>query len=99
DIDHYAVAALPHVTAKYLSIRETANSNTLSIVQGSVSASGLPEGIFDKIIVRETFHHFETPDAMLYDIRMLLKPAGQLFVYEPYTEASFYSRDCGSNIY
>lgn len=51
-------------------------------VKGTTETTGLPLGIFDKIIIRNTFHHFSDPDFMLQQIRPLLKKGGRLYIVD-----------------
>lgn len=99
DIDESSLIAIEPITKKYLGLRKTPNTNKLVIVKGATTKTNLPTNTFDKIIVRETFHHFEFPNDMLQDLKKLLKPNGKLFVYEPKVETTFFSKECGSNNY
>jgi SAM-dependent methyltransferase len=99
DIDEASLKAIDPITKKYLGLRKTPNTNTLIVVKGTTTRTNLPENTFDKIIVREAFHHFESPNDMLQDIKKLLKSNGKLFVYEPNVEKTFFSNECGSNNY
>jgi ubiquinone/menaquinone biosynthesis C-methylase UbiE len=87
------------IMKKYLSLRKTPNTNKLIIVKGTTSKTNLPADSFDKIIIRETFHHFEFPNEMLHDVYGVLKKSGKLFVYEPSVEKTFFSKECGANNY
>lgn len=51
------------------------------IIKGTRFKTHLPEKV-DKIILRNTFHHFSNEDVMLRSIRESLKPDGKLFVFE-----------------
>jgi ubiquinone/menaquinone biosynthesis C-methylase UbiE len=42
----------------------------------------LPPGAFDAILVRNAYHHFTAPEAMLRHIRAALKPSGRLVLQE-----------------
>lgn len=52
------------------------------LVVGTESATLLPEGIFDKVLVTASYHHFSDPAGMLADIRRKLKPGGRIYVIE-----------------
>lgn len=54
----------------------------------SDTATNLPAYTFDKIIVRETLHHFSNKDKMLRDIKTRLKPGGKLVLFEPVVPGS-----------
>ncbi|MDF2454833.1 MAG: cel [Cytophagaceae bacterium] len=49
-------------------------------VQGTDSTANLPENAIDKIIIKNTFHHFDAPDKMLRDFKRSLKPGGSVFI-------------------
>ena len=99
DIDEAALSAIDPITKKYLTLRKSPNTNKLIVIKGAASKSNLPANTFDRIIVRETFHHFEFPNEMLQDIHSLLKETGRLYVYEPAVETTYFNRECGSNNY
>lgn len=42
--------------------------------------SELPEASFDEILSRDSFEHYEDPEAILRDVKRLLKPGGRLRV-------------------
>lgn len=51
-------------------------------VVGTETATNLPDGFFDKILLLNSLHEFTHPDAMLAECRRALKPGGLLFVEE-----------------
>lgn len=93
EIDRYSLKMLDRHVNKYLELRKTPNTNKLIKVKGRKTATSLPEDSFDRVIVRETFHHFSRPDEMLQDIRKILKQNGKLFVYEPDVNKTFYDKN------
>lgn len=48
--------------------------------------------LFDYIVVRETFHHFTSPEKMLAEFKRLLVPEGTLIISEPANQKKF--RQC-----
>lgn len=44
----------------------------------SDSATGLPDGSMDVVLLYDTFHHFSNPDVMLKELHRVLKPNGIL---------------------
>lgn len=99
DIDQASLKAIEPITKKYLGLRQTPNTNIFIVIEGTTTKTNLPAKTFDKIIVRETLHHFDNPNEMLQDIKSLLKSDGRVFVYEPNVEKTFFSKECGSNNY
>lgn len=53
-----------------------------TLVLGNEKETRLPDGIFDKVIIINSFHEFTTKAAMLEDISKKLKPGGLLYVDE-----------------
>jgi SAM-dependent methyltransferase len=52
------------------------------LVRGSEVATNLPNGLFDKVLITASYHHFSDPVGMLHDIRSKLKPDGRIFLIE-----------------
>lgn len=67
------------------------NEMEAEVVKGLDYETNLPEKV-DKIILRNTFHHFSEEEMMLSSIKQSLKPDGRLFVYE-----SIYKSDATDN--
>jgi len=59
------------------------DSNNLTYIIGEVKSTNLKTGSCDKIIVRNTFHHFKKKKQMLKSIRLALKEEGELLLLEP----------------
>jgi ubiquinone/menaquinone biosynthesis C-methylase UbiE len=51
-------------------------------VLGNERASHLPFNTFDKVIIRNTFHHFSYPNDMLEDCRRIMKKGSKLFIVD-----------------
>ena len=49
---------------------------------GTQSETNLPQNIFDKVLIINSLHEFETPELILQDIYGILKPNGKLFIEE-----------------
>jgi SAM-dependent methyltransferase len=58
------------------------SSNVIIVVHGTYYSTGLNELNLDKIIIRNSFHHFKKPRNMLSSIKLALKPKGELYLYE-----------------
>jgi ubiquinone/menaquinone biosynthesis C-methylase UbiE len=43
----------------------------------------LPDTTFDKVLLIDTYHHFQNRDEMIRDVFRILKPGGKLIVNEP----------------
>ncbi len=57
-------------------------SNAIQILRGTKKKTGLEGENLDKIVVRQTFHHFKKKKAMLASIKSSLKPDGELILIE-----------------
>jgi len=99
DVDKSALTNIDTITGQYLTLRTTPNTNKLIVVAGSETQTNLPENTFDKILVRETFHHFSNPKMMLSDIHSKLKQDGILFIYEQDIEDSYFRKQCDAIVF
>ena len=63
---------------------ETQNLKNVSYVKGSEADPNLPAGQIDRVLILETYHHFDYPDKMLAAVAKALKPGGRLVVVEYY---------------
>lgn len=52
------------------------------LVKGQKKSTGLEGQQLDKIIIRDSFHHFKKKSKMLASIKKSLKDTGELFVVE-----------------
>ncbi|MEP6734971.1 MAG: class I SAM-dependent methyltransferase, partial [Chryseolinea sp.] len=52
------------------------------IALGKEKSTLLPLNTFDKVIIRNSFHHFSYPDDMLRNCKALLKDGGKLFIVD-----------------
>ena len=65
------------------------------LVKGNKKSLNLPEKV-DKIILRNTYHHFKKKKKMMKAIRASLKPGGQLLMKE--SLRSFSEKDCDQRL-
>lgn len=94
DIRKYSLKTSEYVFEKYIELRETPNTNQISIIKGNKYSTKLPKDTCDKVIVRETFHHFSDIDTMMKDISSILKEDGKLYITEPYAEKTYLNSVC-----
>jgi ubiquinone/menaquinone biosynthesis C-methylase UbiE len=69
---------------KFSKKRATPQTCKFNWVLGSYTATNLPDGMFDKIIMIASFHEFTEMDAMIKDISKKLKPGGKLYIMEAF---------------
>lgn len=53
-----------------------------NIVTGSHNGIGLTEEMVEAVLIRNSLHHFESPEQMLGDIKRHLLPGGRLYLFE-----------------
>ena len=59
------------------------DASKIEVVKGTKSNTGLRDNQFDKIIIRNAFHHFSKKEKMLESIKESLSENGKLYLYEP----------------
>ncbi|PCH69757.1 MAG: hypothetical protein COC01_00720 [Bacteroidetes bacterium] len=80
EIDSYYIDSAHKYIGKYLKHRIAPNTNTLKLVIGTKTNTNLPSATFDKVILRNTFHHMSKQAEMLQDIHRIMKLEGKLYV-------------------
>lgn len=83
EIDKYAVRYTQTRLDENASLLDTSRVKT---VVGSKSDTKLTKNTYDRIIIRNSFHHFSKEKKMLASIKEALKQDGKLCLYEPITE-------------
>lgn len=78
------------MVAHYNSVRGTPQTNSFHFVIGNDTATKLPDGIFDKVILRSSLHEMYFPAHIIRDLHSKLKRGGTVIVDEFF--ASPYSR-------
>lgn len=54
----------------------------VTVVEGAVNSTNLPAGCCDAILIRDAYHHFTAPDAIVKSVAAALKPGGRLAVID-----------------
>jgi ubiquinone/menaquinone biosynthesis C-methylase UbiE len=62
----------------------TGGLTNIKFVLGTERDSNLPGGVLDAVLVLDTYHHFDYPEAMLHGIRDSLVSDGKLYIVEFY---------------
>jgi ubiquinone/menaquinone biosynthesis C-methylase UbiE len=70
---------------RYEKIKGTKQTNRFQLVLGTISASKLPDTLFDKILIIDSYHDFDNKDDMLEDISRKLKTNGQLLILDGFS--------------
>jgi ubiquinone/menaquinone biosynthesis C-methylase UbiE len=66
-------------------LRETITRESLAnvtVIEGAVASTNLPANCCDAILVRDAYHHFTQPDALIRSLAGSLKPGGRLAVID-----------------
>ncbi len=92
DVKAYHIRESGPTIEEFIKLRSTPNTNVLTFKKGKNKSTQLPKHKYDKVIVRQTFHHFEHKAEMLADLRRIMKVSGKLYVYEPVAVTSEYFR-------
>jgi len=58
------------------------NSDNISLIKGNKKSTNLEGQLLDKLILRNSFHHFSKKEKMLNSIKMSMKEDGELFLCE-----------------
>jgi cyclopropane fatty-acyl-phospholipid synthase-like methyltransferase len=56
--------------------------SNVTVIEGAVESTNLPALCCDAILVRDAFHHFTRPEAMISSLAASLKPGGRLAVID-----------------
>lgn len=79
ELDHYRVK---YITQKVEKLNSLLDPSEVLVVQGGITRSGLEDDSVDKIILRNTYHHFTEKKFMLASLHAALTEGGLLFLYE-----------------
>ncbi|HEV7230308.1 MAG TPA: class I SAM-dependent methyltransferase [Bacteroidia bacterium] len=85
---------------RYEKLRKRKQTNTFHLVIGTIHASNLPEGIFDKILIIDSYHDFDQKDEMITDLSKKLKPDGKLIILDGFSFPADTQtcRACGTHV-
>jgi hypothetical protein len=71
---------LNQVIKHFSSLRNKPQTNNFNLVIGTEKKTNLPGGLFDKIIIHNSFHEIFLPHTIIKDLTKKLKPGGQIIV-------------------
>ena len=75
DVGAAQIAALRDVTQRE-------RLNNVTVIEGAVNSSNLPALCCDAILIRDAYHHFTEPEALIRSFAASLKPGGRLAVID-----------------
>ena len=76
---------LNKIVKHYSSIKLSPQTNSFYMVIGSEKKTNLPNGLFNKIIIHNTFHEFTDPKSLVQDLTTKVKPNGEIFVSDQFS--------------
>jgi ubiquinone/menaquinone biosynthesis C-methylase UbiE len=80
-------------------LQKTISGKFIPII-GIQSETNLPQNLFDKVLIINSLHEFETPEIILQEIQKNLKPNGQLFIEEQIAKFSGEIHEgCGKRLF
>jgi ubiquinone/menaquinone biosynthesis C-methylase UbiE len=81
----YATEIDPDRLAAIRQAVKEAGLDNVTVIEGAVARTNLPDGCCDALYSRLVYHHLTEPDALNADIRRALRPGGRLLVidFEP----------------
>lgn len=80
DIDSAKITRLA-TQLTFLDLNDNRDIKYITVL-GNEKSTRLPGSKFDKVIIRNTFHHFSYPNEMLNDCKRILKKGGKLFIVD-----------------
>jgi 2-polyprenyl-3-methyl-5-hydroxy-6-metoxy-1,4-benzoquinol methylase len=80
DIDQMALRT---ISRKQSDLQDVMQSSRMHVIIGSKFSANLPENAFDRIIIRNTLHHFKRTGPMLASVLSALRDSGMLMISEP----------------
>ncbi len=84
----------------YSALRKKTISCDYKIIIGTQTSTHLPDQLFDKILIINSFHEFTDQKQMLHDITKKLKPSGILYIDETLaTKSGELHIQCGKKIF
>jgi SAM-dependent methyltransferase len=78
----YAVEIGPAQLASLRAYPAREGVTNVAVVEGGISSANLPAGCCDAVLVRDAFHHFTQPAAMIRSLVAALKPGGRLVIVD-----------------
>jgi ubiquinone/menaquinone biosynthesis C-methylase UbiE len=71
----------PQLAALRAAVQREGLTN-VTVVEGAVATTNLPEGCCDAILIRDAYHHLTEPAAIVKSLAAALKPGGRLAVID-----------------
>lgn len=78
--------AVNEVVAFYEKVHGAPFSSSFEVIHGTDSTSNLPDSIFDKILMINTYQYIKQPVEFVMDLKGKLKDEGLLYVINPQTD-------------
>jgi cyclopropane fatty-acyl-phospholipid synthase-like methyltransferase len=78
----YATDVGPAQIAALRDVTQRERLSNVTVIEGAVSSTNLPALCCDAILIRDAYHHFTEPDALIKSLAAALKPGGRLAVID-----------------
>lgn len=94
NVNDLSNGSIEYINTKIKNNVKLLDASKIAVIQGTKSKTNFSNDQFDRIIIRNSFHHFTKKDKMLKSIRNVLKPDGKLCLYEPVLDESGHEKRC-----
>jgi len=78
----FAVDISPQFIEELQAMKEKENLSQVEVVLGDLNKTNLKKNSVETILVVDTYHHFDDPEAMLLDFQKILRPKGKLVIVD-----------------
>lgn len=85
DSNYLSKTQLNKVINFYSPFRETEQTNSFHYIIGTVKKTNLPDTIFDKVILNNSFHELSNPQKMIKDLANKIKIRGKIIVSDNFS--------------
>jgi len=83
EIDNSSIKLIENLLPKH---KEIISPKGLSVIKGKKNSTNLEGKVYDKIIIRQTLHHFKKMDEMLASIKKSMDKNTELYLFETYRD-------------
>ncbi|MCS6978572.1 MAG: class I SAM-dependent methyltransferase [Flavobacteriales bacterium] len=98
EVNKYSVLYGDSLMRRFAALKSKPQAVRWQLIRGKKKRCLLPDSSFDRIIIRETYHHFKRPGALMPDIIKKLAPDGLLCIQEEDPEKTYFSKNCKAYI-
>ncbi len=96
NINEISKGFISYINSKINKNYQLLDTSKIMTIIGTKSNSNFSKNQFDRIIIRNSFHHFTKKEKMLHSINQALNQDGKLCLYEPVLDSTGYDKRCNS---